>query len=163
MTKGKRETKGERVREILRKCGGGGMPVECKWIIKNLINRIGSALLPIYDVMIIHAEVVSRERIFIICLFKLFGRLRQRVAHPREIALLSLPFRINRVSRPDYWKLGSCPLYTLLQYVEARRSRHLFSPTRTYIYNTGEYLHKSAIRSIDLTLFIYLPSSIQLY
>lgn len=124
---------GEREKEILRKCGGGGMPVECKWIIKNLINRIGSALLPIYDVMIIHAEVVSRERIFIICLFKLFGRLRQRVAHPREIALLSLPFRINRVSRPDYWKLGSCPLYTLLQYVETRRSRHLFSSTRTYL------------------------------
>lgn len=127
------ETRCERMREILRKYGGGGMPVECKWIIKNLINRIGSALLPIYDVMIIHAEVVSRERIFIICLFKLFGRLRQRVAHPREIALLSLPFRINRVSRPDYWKLGSCPLYTLLQYVEARGSCHLFSPTRMYL------------------------------
>lgn len=113
--KRKRETRSESARKILRKCGGGGMPVECKWIIKNLINRIGSALPPIYDVMIIHAEVVSRERIFIICLFKLFGRLRQRAAHPREIALLSLPFRINRVSRPDYWKLGSCPLYTLLR------------------------------------------------
>lgn len=29
-TKGKREMRSERVREILRKCGGGGMPVECK-------------------------------------------------------------------------------------------------------------------------------------
>lgn len=29
-TEGKRETGNERAREILRKCGGGGMPVECK-------------------------------------------------------------------------------------------------------------------------------------
>lgn len=110
-------------------------------------------MLPIYDVMIIHAEVVSRERIFIICLFKLFGRFRQRVAHPCEIALLSLPFRINRVSRPDYWKLGSCPLYTLLQYVEARKGLATFSHRRECIYNTGEYLHKSQIRRHRLNTF----------
>lgn len=29
-TEGRRETRSERAREILRKCGGGGMPVECK-------------------------------------------------------------------------------------------------------------------------------------
>lgn len=29
-TEEKREMRSERVKEILRKCGGGGMPVECK-------------------------------------------------------------------------------------------------------------------------------------
>lgn len=101
--------------------------------------------------MIIHAEVVSRERIFIICLFKLFGRsLRQRAAYPREIALLSLPFRINRISRPDYWKLGSCPLYTLLRYTEGLTT---FSHRRNVFTILANICIK--IRRIDLTLSIY--------
>lgn len=53
--------------------------------------------------MIIHAEVVLRERIFIICLFKLLD-CSSSAACPREIALLSLLFRINPVFSRDYWE-----------------------------------------------------------
>lgn len=112
-------------REILRKCGGGDTPVECKWIIKNLINRIGSALPPIYDVMIIHAEVVSRERIFIICLFKLFGRAPSAGRVPSRNCVIK--FTVSYKSRFQARLLETRKLPTLYALTEARRSCHLFS------------------------------------